>query len=169
MNWHWHNCTQVTLARLYPSDKNTIIPKWTCHDFSQVTLAPLFSSDTGTTFHKWQWHDCSQVTLIRLFPRENNTIVPKWQWDDLSQVTLAWLFPSDTDTIVFKWILTFKFVFCFAVCSLAWFFASKFHLGGIVPCTGVMAHDPIFFYYNLSLWCLIKQCFKFNIWSSVIL
>ena len=123
----------------------TIIPKWDEQGCSQVTLARLFPSDTGTIFPKWHWHNCSQVRLAQLFPSETDPIVPKWHWHDCLQVRLAQLFPRETSkvvpkwtgTIVPKWILTFCFVFCFAVFSLARFFTSEFHLGRIGPCTRV--------------------------------
>ena len=136
------DCSQVTLARLFPSDTDTIVPKWHWHYCSQVRLPRLFPSNTGTIVSKWHWHNCSRVTLARLFPSETSAIVTKWYWHDYSRVTLARLFPSETDTIVPTWILTFQFVFCFAVCSLALFFTSEFHLGTIASCTSIMAHDP---------------------------
>ena len=87
---------------------------------AQLRLAQLFPSETDPIVPKWHWHDCLQVRLAQLFPRETSKVVPKW-----------------TGTIVPKWILTFCFVFCFAVFSLARFFTSEFHLGRIVPCTRV--------------------------------
>ena len=65
--WHWCNCSQVTLSDT---------------DCCQVTLARLLPSDTGTIVPKWHWHDCSQVTLAQLFPSDTGMIVPKWHWRD---------------------------------------------------------------------------------------
>ena len=132
----------MTLTRLFPSDTDTIVLKWDCHDYFQVTLAQLFPSDTGTIVPEWHSHDYFQVRLAQLLPSDTGTIILEWHWHDCSQVRLAPLFPSYTDTIVPTWILTFQFVFCFAVCSLARLFTSEFHLGTIASCTSIMAHDP---------------------------
>ena len=110
----------VATGTIFPSETSKVVPKWHWHDCFQVILAQFFPSDTGTIVPKWHWHDCLQVRLAQLFPRETSKVVPKW-----------------TGTIVPKWILTFCFVFCFAVFSLARFFTSEFHLGRIVPCTRV--------------------------------
>ena len=72
----------LALARLFPSDTSTIVPKWHWQDSSQVTLARLLPSDTGTIILKWRWDGCYQVTLAII------------QSDNYPQVGQAQLFPS---------------------------------------------------------------------------
>ena len=130
------------------------VTKLNWQDYFQVKLAQLL---------KWHWHNCSQVKLAWLFPSDNGTTVPKRHWyncsqviHDCSQVRMAWLFLSDTDMIVPKWhlyncfqvklagLFSFDFVICVLFCSLFFgkFFTSEFHMGTIMPCTRITAHDP---------------------------
>ena len=108
--WNWHNFTQVTLARLSPSDTGTIVPKWHWNNCCQVTLARLsklrliwlFPSGTGTVVIKWRYHNCYWVTMAHFSTSDTGMIVPKWHWDDCSHVILARLFPSSTGSIIPK-------------------------------------------------------------------
>ena len=48
------------------------------HNCSQVRLAQLFPSETGPVVRKWPWHDYLQVRLAQLFSSETSKVVPKW-------------------------------------------------------------------------------------------
>ena len=64
---NWHDCSQVKLARLLPSETDTFIAKRRCLNFYKVILAQLLPSEIGTIVPKWDWQDCSQVRLARVF------------------------------------------------------------------------------------------------------
>ena len=88
--WNWHNCTEVTLPQLSPSDTSTIVPKWDWHGCLQVRMARLFPINIGATVSKWNCHEFSQVTLAWLFPNDTSTVAPKWDWHDYSQDCCHW-------------------------------------------------------------------------------
>ena len=61
LKWGWHECSQLYLAQLFPSEAGTIVPKWDWAQLFPSETGKLFPSETGTIIPKWDWHSCSQV------------------------------------------------------------------------------------------------------------